>query len=477
MRRPAPAWQRIELPGPQVLIPSMLTREESQYLIWVASQTDGWGEVVDLGPWLGSSSAALAEGLRRRRSRRLVRAFDLFEWEPTYMEQYLRRDLPRGADFRPIFHELTQAFAAFIEAEKLDLTRATWHGGPIELLFVDAAKSWELLNSILNVFGDALVPGKSRVILQDFRSPYTHWLPLVFDSRPDLWREIEAVDDGTTVTFTARKALRDSDELAADYSDASFPLPVARELLERRIASSAPAAARLYRQMLYRIACLHDDAALMLEIERSPPDAANGTSLAALSIAQQFSSDDRLREAWQAIERGDLARATERLAPEWMSSRADVWIARGRIEQLAGRHEAALRSFDRSLAIADPPDGHAHLFRAECRLQRGEYAACASDVLAHFANAPRNPPGIIRWGTQLLEVCWSRQRDEGAAAAGTHRLLQLVPDHADVELLAAVVARERGLGADARRHFDRALQLDPAHARASELRALLGAGA
>src|SRR5204863_8938324 len=118
--------------------------------------------------------------------------------------------------------QLTRAWADRLEPTKAELLTAEWHGGPIEILFVDAAKSWTLLNAILRVFGPHLEPGRSRVILQDFRHFYTYWLPLVFHGRPALWQEVEAVDVGTTVTFTPRKLLA-REPIRTGFSEDDFP--------------------------------------------------------------------------------------------------------------------------------------------------------------------------------------------------------------------------------------------------------------
>ncbi len=231
----------------------MLSAEEKQYLCWLtAEQFEGWGAVVDLGPWLGSSSASLAEGLKRRGSDAKIHSIDLFRWEPAYMEPVAPTGLADGADFLPVFERETAAYSAWISPHKKDLTTFSWDGGPIEILFVDAAKSWELTNAIFRGFGPFIVPGKTRVILQDFRYYETHWLPLIFDSRPDLWEEIESVEEGHTVTFLPLKPLNIPAGIQTDYSEDAFPLAAAECLLRKRIAMEEPAQQHWYLRMLYR---------------------------------------------------------------------------------------------------------------------------------------------------------------------------------------------------------------------------------
>ena len=117
------AWKRTSLPEDVVQIPSMLSREELQYLSWLTSEAyEGWGAIVDLGPWLGSSTAALAGGLRRTGRSAVVRAFDLFRWVRSYMEDSAPEDLPEGKDFEFLFRRHTAPFSSWINAEKQDLT-------------------------------------------------------------------------------------------------------------------------------------------------------------------------------------------------------------------------------------------------------------------------------------------------------------------------------------------------------------------
>jgi hypothetical protein len=230
------AWKRIALPEDVLRIPSMLTHEELQYLSWLTAEVyEGWGAIIDLGPWLGSSSAALADGLRRAGRVGTVRAFDLFQWSRSYMESQAPENLPEGEDFQFLFRRHIAPFAAWMDAEKQDLMHYRWEGGPIEILFVDAAKSWELTNQILRGFGQALVPNKSRVILQDYRFWYTYWLPLIFDSRPDVWEEAERIEYGTTGSFRPLKSLFGPCGITLPYTDEGFLIDSASAVFRSRI--------------------------------------------------------------------------------------------------------------------------------------------------------------------------------------------------------------------------------------------------
>ena len=105
-----------------------------------------------------------------------------------------------------------------------------------EILFVDSAKTWDLTNAILNGFGRHLVPGRSRIVLQDFPFHWAHCLPPIFDSRPDVWQQVEDVEIGATVTLMPLKPLYGPSGIDTNYSEESFPLASADHLLRSRMA-------------------------------------------------------------------------------------------------------------------------------------------------------------------------------------------------------------------------------------------------
>jgi hypothetical protein len=73
-------------------LPGMTSPSERAYFTWHARElVTGAGALVDLGSWLGSTTAALAIGLRANRSdaasRTRIHAYDRFLWEP-WMDVY-----------------------------------------------------------------------------------------------------------------------------------------------------------------------------------------------------------------------------------------------------------------------------------------------------------------------------------------------------------------------------------------------------
>src|SRR5262245_47530577 len=84
--------------------PSMLTPWERQWSKeYVRTAYTGKGHIVDLGCWLGSSTVALAKGLRDNSNpdtdRCIVHAYDRFIWE-AYMKEVVA-GTPLAGKYRP----------------------------------------------------------------------------------------------------------------------------------------------------------------------------------------------------------------------------------------------------------------------------------------------------------------------------------------------------------------------------------------
>ncbi|MBK8976383.1 MAG: tetratricopeptide repeat protein [Planctomycetes bacterium] len=443
-------WQRIDVPPEVARVPAMLTAEERRYLIWTtAVACQGGGAVVDLGPWLGGSSTALAEGLRRSGRPGKVHCRDLFSWSRSYMPGYCDVELPDGADFMPLFREQTAAYRDLIDVRQMDLTRAEWSGEPIELLFVDAAKSWELLNEILRVFAPCLEPGVSRVVLQDFRHAPTYFIPLVFDGRPDLWEEVEAVDHGTTVTFRLRRAF---DPTVLPYDEASFPFAAARAIFAARIAAAAPAHRTVFELALLVKAVVEGERdvadELRAAVRRELPDRDAEEHLAA---AEDCAAAALSRQVRATFDRDGPAAAEEMLARIERRIAEREWIAVLREQLRLHAARAGIEAAARELA--------AH-----------RYAAANAEILAALGRLRPAEP-LVRSALSLLEQVWTAEQDADRALGTLRELAPRFDGDADFHVLAAIVARHRGRTDEALEALVRALRLAPAHADALRLRA------
>jgi hypothetical protein len=218
------AWLR----GAQDPLPGMTTLSERAYFTWHARDCyRGEGAIVDLGSWFGSTTATLAMGLsqnRRAATRNaLIDAYDLFTWQP-WMDDYasLARLGPYavGESFQREFDHVVEPWRERIRVHAGDLTKQEWGGGPIELLLIDAMKSWELAWHILNKFIVAIAE-RGYLIHQDFSNCFTPWIHLMMYRLREHAIPVNDVTRSETVVFRIDRLPAGDPELL-DLNRASF---------------------------------------------------------------------------------------------------------------------------------------------------------------------------------------------------------------------------------------------------------------
>ena len=208
---------------------SMLTPAEREHLFQAArDRFTGQGAILDLGTWLGGSTAALAAGLKENRNGRAytqkVHAFDLFELNSYLKQTYTYpelADIPAGGSFLPVFQRNLAPWAAQVEAHPGDFTKYDQPLGPVELVHVDIMKNWALTNAVLRKFFRDLIPGVSLVLHQDFVHYNTVWIHLVMYRMREHFEAVSHVAGSTTVEFKLRSAIPAS-LLDHEYGFADF---------------------------------------------------------------------------------------------------------------------------------------------------------------------------------------------------------------------------------------------------------------
>jgi SAM-dependent methyltransferase len=177
----ASEWRQRGVPAACAGVPTMLVPDELRLLHYLAEERyTGEGAVVDAGCFLGGSTLALADGLRRNLRRRgveeekLIHSYDRFEIEGWTIGSFFPKSAQAGESFRPLFDRNVAPYAGLVEVHPGDMRRWPWQGGPVELLFIDVAKHWTVCDWVTWQFFPRLIPGKSLVIQQDYL--YHHWV-------------------------------------------------------------------------------------------------------------------------------------------------------------------------------------------------------------------------------------------------------------------------------------------------------------
>lgn len=222
--------QLVPVPREAASILGMTTARERRWVHWYGRALfRGEGDVVDLGSWFGSSTVPLVAGLAANRGRaaasRRVFAYDLFRWDEWMRPalagtRYEGRFAP-GESFLGAFEELTAPWRDRIVVRPGDLTATRWDGGPIEMLFVDAMKSWPLANAILAGFFPHVLPRRGIVAHQDFAHWGTPWIHLVMRRLRPWYEPVFHVPESGTLVWRC-VAAPPADLLARGFSYQDF---------------------------------------------------------------------------------------------------------------------------------------------------------------------------------------------------------------------------------------------------------------
>jgi hypothetical protein len=207
----------------------MITDKERAWLRnYAATRYTAAGAIVDLGCFVGSSTIALADGLRdnRKHPDAKVHAYDRFLWNEFLRTWWSKRGFPTpqlsGDSLLPEFLRRTSPWKDQIIVHKEDLNIARWDKTPIEFLFVDAMKSPELAEAITRAFFPYLISGFSFVAHQDFAHFWTSWIHLLQFKLRNCFEVVAEVPKSSTVVFRCLKTPTADDLNLLSLSDSTF---------------------------------------------------------------------------------------------------------------------------------------------------------------------------------------------------------------------------------------------------------------
>lgn len=164
-------------------IPGMMGYDERMNLFNTCrNELSGKGVAVEFGSFLGASSAAIQEGLKKNKllSNTKFHVVDCFRSSLTSEFSQLTRDLARQGQIEHLLNEedgwlnFYKAFLSHINVtdpsliiHKCFLSDFVWESQPVEFLHLDLPKDWTQASYIAStIFPDLVVGGK--VLFQDF---------------------------------------------------------------------------------------------------------------------------------------------------------------------------------------------------------------------------------------------------------------------------------------------------------------------
>ncbi len=206
----------------------MLSPYELALLRAVAQENyQGWGEIVDAGPLLGASTNMLAKGLAANsqvadKSKRIF-SFDLFlrdDPQDSIPDRFglslqgnlhdTLRDVPNLTN--SVFDEFLHVNRDYLDNIYLspgDLLLHRWSGAPIEILFVDLAKTWKLNEWVVQNWFPCLRSG-SIVIQQDYIHFYEYWIAITMEVLAEFLHPVDYVFGASAVFVCDREIPRES---------------------------------------------------------------------------------------------------------------------------------------------------------------------------------------------------------------------------------------------------------------------------
>jgi hypothetical protein len=209
-------WDEDSLPERLREVPSMLTYGERALLYSLGRELSSGASIVDAGCFLGGSTAALALGVSEvlAEPQPVIHSYDLFLVDHSARTHYsaLIGDREIGADLRPVFETVVGAdLIGYVEVHAGDLLAQRWGGEPIDVLFVDVAKTWELSDHVAHEFFPALIPGRSVVVQQDYVHEWLPWVHITMQLLDGCFERVAVVSGSPSVVFRCTRAIKPSD--------------------------------------------------------------------------------------------------------------------------------------------------------------------------------------------------------------------------------------------------------------------------
>jgi hypothetical protein len=196
------------MPAPEGLntIPAMTTDAERELYYRLAFEGAGKGEIVELGAWMGASTAYIAAGIRDSGYAVKAKVYDKFQSKAGHVRKVAEFYSKKGIDKVPIgpcveqFRENLGPLFAYVDAYRGQIEDMVWTGGNISVLITDAPKRVPAISAVMTTLREALQPG-AIMAWQDFCHFPSYEIPACLYRLRDHIEFVEAVVPGTTLAF------------------------------------------------------------------------------------------------------------------------------------------------------------------------------------------------------------------------------------------------------------------------------------
>jgi hypothetical protein len=190
-------------------IPAMTTDAERECYYRLTREAAGKGSIVELGAWLGASTAYIAAAIRDSGVETKVHVFDKFQSKPGHEKKVSAFYKKQGVTRIPIGPSLEQFRANLgelmrhVRVHKGQIEAMEWEDWPISLLVTDAPKRVPAISAVLTKLRTSIQPG-TIMAWQDFCHFPSYEIPACLYRLRDHLELVEAVVPGTTLVFRVK---------------------------------------------------------------------------------------------------------------------------------------------------------------------------------------------------------------------------------------------------------------------------------
>lgn len=178
------SWLNEDIREEAHTIPNMLHDQSLQYYKWLGKVSVGFGDIVEIGCWMGATTFQLADGLSVSDSpQKVIHAIDSFEWSDGFRQYEDHEDLKHlkdGDDFLNYFIQYTSLYRqyilphrhVFLKNEILSQHnskhRITNSNNPIEYLIQDISPDYDFNEYIWKLFSPFFVDRKTILVYGEY---------------------------------------------------------------------------------------------------------------------------------------------------------------------------------------------------------------------------------------------------------------------------------------------------------------------
>ncbi|MHC1791187.1 hypothetical protein [Solidesulfovibrio sp.] len=277
-----PALLRSTPVPPHLFLPKGMLIPEEQILFYLLARDvyQGEGEIVDAGAFCGTSAYCFAAGLTDstgsyRRCQR-INSYDLFELDDAYTLQYIQNNFyyytdlegnkrflktqaKPGDSFKDIFEFQTQRYAHLISINAGSILDFPWDGRPIEILFIDVAKTLDIQKHLFSSYFPSLLAGCGFLVQQDFHHAYHPYIHVAMEYLADFFEITHSAVGASRMYRLLHPVPRAVLQRVIDYD---FSNDEVFELMRRCVEKSPPAERALLNIAFARHLMTNGDARL-----------------------------------------------------------------------------------------------------------------------------------------------------------------------------------------------------------------------